>query len=292
MEDRVQTLRLKGNQYFSSADYRKAIECYSDAMKIDSLNAILYSNRALAYIKLQKYLEAKNDCDKAIQLDDRQEKAYFRRGIALKELKQYKSSLNDFQQALSIDPKNQSARKELIDLEKFLAATKSITIEPIQKSEELRSSLPLETIRLSSQESRINPISDDLSKRIDSLMFQKYGEKQNIQNFVQFEKTWRELSNHDLKRKFLENINLQCYASIFNYPIGPQILYEIIDVLNQSEKLELVFEILIEMTKVPRFDLNILLLSAEEKKTIKDLFTKFETIFSAEKIKELAKQFN
>lgn len=47
-------------------DYQKAMECYTLALEhIKDMKAI-YTNRALAFIKLKKYAKAIKDCDNVI----------------------------------------------------------------------------------------------------------------------------------------------------------------------------------------------------------------------------------
>ena len=62
-----------GNQKLKEQKYEEAIESYTEALKIDpfnkKLNAIIYANRALAYMKVQKYEQGRDDCDASIDLD-------------------------------------------------------------------------------------------------------------------------------------------------------------------------------------------------------------------------------
>lgn len=47
-------------------NYHKAIESYSDALDIKKDFKVLYTNRALAYIKVFKFQEAIQDCTKLL----------------------------------------------------------------------------------------------------------------------------------------------------------------------------------------------------------------------------------
>jgi tetratricopeptide (TPR) repeat protein len=62
-KERVAQLKDEGNQAFSKEKYHEAIDCYSKALLIDPKNAILYSNRAAAYIKLKDYKKALADSE-------------------------------------------------------------------------------------------------------------------------------------------------------------------------------------------------------------------------------------
>lgn len=51
-------------------------------MEADSTNILLPANRAMAFLKLQRYEEAEEDCSRAVRLDDSYSKAFARRGTA------------------------------------------------------------------------------------------------------------------------------------------------------------------------------------------------------------------
>jgi tetratricopeptide (TPR) repeat protein len=53
----------------TDAKFPQAVELYTKAIEIDPSSAILYSNRAFAYIKIEQYGAAITDATTAIQLD-------------------------------------------------------------------------------------------------------------------------------------------------------------------------------------------------------------------------------
>jgi tetratricopeptide (TPR) repeat protein len=75
-------------------------------------NALLYTNRAAAYLMLTKYKEAIQDCDQALSLDSKCAKAYLRKATALKGLGQIENALSAISGALIIDPANKSALQD------------------------------------------------------------------------------------------------------------------------------------------------------------------------------------
>ncbi|KAJ1343869.1 hypothetical protein BSLG_001601 [Batrachochytrium salamandrivorans] len=111
--DAVKTFREKGNASFKSGDYRKAISLYSQAIETSihpprnlldcatptvsnipdpfafldkvlkplsiAVNPSLYTNRALAWLKICNWAEAKSDCSLALTLDPLNTKALWRR---------------------------------------------------------------------------------------------------------------------------------------------------------------------------------------------------------------------
>ncbi|CAG9329451.1 unnamed protein product [Blepharisma stoltei] len=66
----------KGNVYFSHKDYKKAIESYTKAIKINPKESIYFSNRARCHYILENYRKVLADSSKAIDLNSSNIKAY------------------------------------------------------------------------------------------------------------------------------------------------------------------------------------------------------------------------
>jgi stress-induced-phosphoprotein 1 len=65
---KVEELKSKGNVALQNDKTEEAIEHYSEAIKLDPKNHILFSNRSAAYTKAGKYKEALEDSEKTIEL--------------------------------------------------------------------------------------------------------------------------------------------------------------------------------------------------------------------------------
>jgi tetratricopeptide (TPR) repeat protein len=63
IKERVAKLKEEGNQAFFKERYNEAIEAYSKAILLEPQNAILYTNRASAYIKIKEYDKALEDAE-------------------------------------------------------------------------------------------------------------------------------------------------------------------------------------------------------------------------------------
>jgi tetratricopeptide (TPR) repeat protein len=85
-------LHVQGNKYFKEGKYVQAIDCYSRSIALQP-TAVAFANRAMALLKIRRYVDAEVDCTEAIELDDHYTKAYSRRGTARKELKKYLASV-------------------------------------------------------------------------------------------------------------------------------------------------------------------------------------------------------
>ncbi|KAI7731921.1 hypothetical protein M8C21_033179, partial [Ambrosia artemisiifolia] len=84
----------KGNAAYRGKQWQKAITYYTEAVKLDEINATFYCNRAAAYLELGSFQEAEEDCTKAISLDKKNVKAYLRRGTARELVLRYKEALH------------------------------------------------------------------------------------------------------------------------------------------------------------------------------------------------------
>lgn len=99
----------KGNAAYKDKQWQKAINFYSEAIKLNGNNATYYSNRAAAYLELGSFAQAEEDCSAAVGLDKKNVKAYLRRGTAREMLGYYKEAIEDFQYALVLEPTNKAA---------------------------------------------------------------------------------------------------------------------------------------------------------------------------------------
>jgi import receptor subunit TOM70 len=82
-----------GNKYFTSKRYQKALELYSQAIKLHA-DPIYYSNRAACHASLNDYEAVVDDCNKALELDRGYVKALTRRARAFENLGRVGDALN------------------------------------------------------------------------------------------------------------------------------------------------------------------------------------------------------
>ncbi|KAK6960829.1 RNA polymerase II-associated protein 3 [Biomphalaria glabrata] len=111
----------KGNEFYKSGQLDRAIEAYSKGLKFQPNDPLLLSNRAQAYLKLQKYTECDADCSLSLKYDPFYVKSYLRRSSARSALGRHAEALDDLKQALDIEPTNQEAKKALERLQDLLS---------------------------------------------------------------------------------------------------------------------------------------------------------------------------
>ncbi|KAM3614057.1 uncharacterized protein V6R79_009247 [Siganus canaliculatus] len=112
-EVRFTGFKQEGNDFVKKGQYQDALGKYTECLKLKPEECAIYTNRALCYLKLERFTEAKQDCDAALKLEPTNKKAFYRRALANKGLKDYLACSSDLQEVLQQDPNVQEAEKEL-----------------------------------------------------------------------------------------------------------------------------------------------------------------------------------
>lgn len=94
----------RGNAYHRLGQYRRSIEDYDQALRINPSYAGAYDNRGEAYFQLGDHQRAIEDYDKALRLDPDDAKAYNNRAYSLYLLGRFTEALGDVEQSLSLEP--------------------------------------------------------------------------------------------------------------------------------------------------------------------------------------------
>ncbi|CAZ81499.1 unnamed protein product [Tuber melanosporum] len=113
-------LKAKGNAAIASRDWKTAVDFYTQAIELDPNQALFYSNRAQAHIRMEAYGSAIEDAAKAIEIDPASVKAYYRRAISNVALLKYKEALKDFRTVCKKAPNDKDARLKMNECEKLI----------------------------------------------------------------------------------------------------------------------------------------------------------------------------
>jgi len=139
-EAKALELKDEGNAALMSGKVLDAIRLYSEALEFTPTNAIVLSNRAFAYVKVENYGLAIMDATNAIKADPTYAKGYYRRGTAEFALNKYKAARKDFKKVCQLKPKDRDARTRLAACDKavkeaaFAAAIESEETIPLSES--------------------------------------------------------------------------------------------------------------------------------------------------------------
>lgn len=105
---KLEHLKEKGNEAIKRGDAQAAVSSYNEALKCDPLNktinSILYSNRALAFMKMNKNEEALLDCNKSLELNEKYVKSYLRRAEIKMKMGEFDGALTDYYKIKELDP--------------------------------------------------------------------------------------------------------------------------------------------------------------------------------------------
>ncbi|EQC25058.1 hypothetical protein SDRG_17053 [Saprolegnia diclina VS20] len=96
--------KLRGNRFFTAGQYQEAADAFTEAIGLEPSNAIFYSNRSGAYLKLNRGPDAIADAKKCIELRPEWPKGYSRLGTALFYVKKYAEAKAAYERGLAKDP--------------------------------------------------------------------------------------------------------------------------------------------------------------------------------------------
>ncbi|XP_066547218.1 sperm-associated antigen 1 isoform X3 [Amia ocellicauda] len=152
LEAHFLSLKQEGNDFVKNGQYKAAIGKYSECLKLKPEECMIYTNRALCYLKLNQFVEAKQDCDSTLQFEPSNKKAFYRRALAYKGLQDYAACCADLQEVLRLDPSVQEAEKELQEARELLRQEspqdkhrRTIPIQEVNDSDEEESEITADT---------------------------------------------------------------------------------------------------------------------------------------------------
>jgi len=101
--DKAAQFKMEAADLKSAGNWEEALEKYTQAILCAQPSPLLYANRAMALLKLNRPLAAERDCDQALQQNPDSAKALRIRGKARKALQKWELALKDLSSAQAID---------------------------------------------------------------------------------------------------------------------------------------------------------------------------------------------
>uniref|UniRef100_A0ACD6A3N3 Uncharacterized protein n=1 Tax=Avena sativa TaxID=4498 RepID=A0ACD6A3N3_AVESA len=104
-------LKSHGAKAVEGKNYSNASKFYTEAIKLDPADAVLYSNRSLCRLKCGEAHDALLDANACVNLRPEWHKGYYRKGAALMSLVEYKEASDAFLAGLKLDPGNKDMQE-------------------------------------------------------------------------------------------------------------------------------------------------------------------------------------
>ncbi|XP_067875504.1 hsc70-interacting protein [Heterodontus francisci] len=101
--DQANEKKMEAINALSEGNFEKAVEQFTEAIKLNPRLAVLYAKRASVYVKMQKPNAAIRDCDKAISINPDSAQPYKWRGKAHRLLGHWEAAALDLATACKLD---------------------------------------------------------------------------------------------------------------------------------------------------------------------------------------------
>ncbi|XP_013413348.1 heat shock protein STI1 [Lingula anatina] len=113
MDAKSESLKEQGNECVKAGKYEEAILHYSHAIKIQPNDYKLYSNRSMAFLKIQQYYHALQDAYETIRLKPDWPKGYFRKGEVEFHTEHYETAYMSYKRAYSLDSEDKTLKEAI-----------------------------------------------------------------------------------------------------------------------------------------------------------------------------------
>lgn len=91
-EEKLMQVKQEAAEAFACGDFQKAVEGFTNAIKLNPHSALMFAKRANCYLNLQKPNACIRDCDRALELNPDSATAHKYRGRAHRYQSSYKLS--------------------------------------------------------------------------------------------------------------------------------------------------------------------------------------------------------
>ncbi|XP_055067651.2 sperm-associated antigen 1 [Misgurnus anguillicaudatus] len=274
-------LKMEGRDLILNGCYEAAADKYTQCLQLQPQQSVIYTNRALCYIKLQRFTEAKQDCESALQLEPTNKKAFYRRAVANKGLRDYLACSADLQQVLCLDASAVEA-EELLDEVKHL----------IKKRKD-SSSKPRRRVPITEVEDADDEDHDGADNRswisLQPMNAFEFGQALNAAR-----------ANSDLLTcaELLRNVASELLPQYISTQLDGRTISFIIQTLNVHllrSHPHLVYQHLKHLHTAHRFSMVLMLLDSKDHRQLMEIFEKLSVVqteaFSKNDVKDLANKY-
>uniref|UniRef100_A0ACD5YL37 Uncharacterized protein n=1 Tax=Avena sativa TaxID=4498 RepID=A0ACD5YL37_AVESA len=126
VEERSAYFKSRGKEAFAKEDYVTAVSFYDVAVEINPLDASIFANMSLCWLRMRHGDNALKDARKCRMMRPCWSKAWYREGAALSFLKNYDGAADAFREALQLEPKSEEIREALRKAEKAVEESRCV----------------------------------------------------------------------------------------------------------------------------------------------------------------------
>ncbi|KAI8336394.1 hypothetical protein EDC96DRAFT_524131 [Choanephora cucurbitarum] len=323
--EKAEAEKAKGNDYFVKKDYANAIQHYGQAIQLNPTVPVYFVNRAMAYLKLNRFLEAEKDCTQGLLLQPKNVKALWRRGIALKGLGRVNEARKDLEHALTIEPNNKSILDELNKLPPPVAEKRRLPVKVIDaaysgpkgpakvttittptdkstKTEPTKAkSTKAEPVKAESTK-KVEPVKAESVRSVAETSPQKPLPKATLPlkfttprtNF-EFERDWKTFKarGDDILYQYFQRIPPSSFANLFKSSLESDQFEKMIDLLEtrylKEKSSQETLEVIQGLSQVKRLDMLIMFLDRKRQQALQGVFDVLKQHVDQEKLSKLAK---
>ncbi|KAL8583679.1 hypothetical protein ACOMHN_037402 [Nucella lapillus] len=123
-KSQAEQLKEQGNEALKKGSFAEAVLHYTHAVKLDPSNHLLYSNRSLAFLRLDQFYLALQDATHTINLQPSWAKGHFRKGEVEFKAGQYGLALMSYKKAMILDPTDKGLHTAISKTSKEIAREK------------------------------------------------------------------------------------------------------------------------------------------------------------------------
>ncbi|TID19615.1 stress-induced-phosphoprotein 1 [Venturia nashicola] len=113
-------LKQEGNKLFAEKKFAESIEKFTEAIKLEPKNHVLYSNRAGSYASLKQHHLALEDANKVVEIKPDWPKGWTRKAAALHGEGDLLGAKDAYEKALELDGNNAAAKAGLQSVERAM----------------------------------------------------------------------------------------------------------------------------------------------------------------------------
>jgi len=281
-------LKEEGNAAFKKGDLEEALDCYTLSLAADASVFQTYCNRAMVLLKLERAADAQADAEKAIKLAPKFTKGYMRRGAAFEAQGKMDDALADYEQVKRLEPLNKETRK-LIRRVKV-----SLGLEEAEEEEEEATDArdPYEEVAVDAadygsdsdyeevqgsqgqeEEEEAAVQEEALQAREMPAHLKKKGATARPKNATQFEQTWSDTLKGDMpgRAALIRAITPVGLGNLLKAGLEADLFTDVLEVANGFMMLEEALEVLLALSKTRRFDMNMMMASAQDANNMREI---------------------